>query len=86
MKTNTYRPEVLAALARHGLMPGPGTSPARLREFLNDFYRRDLRRLRDRLVQREFPRREYATRVTALRRRYPLLSLPVELWTIREGD
>lgn len=77
----TYTPEVLIALGRHGLVPKPHTSPERLREFLNDFYRYDLRRLRARLLRREFPRSEYASRVIALRGRYPLMSLPVGRWT-----
>ena len=80
-RTYAYTPEVRSALARHGLVPKPGTSPERLREYLNDFYRHDLRRLRDRLLRQEFPRREYASRVSTLRRRYALLSLPVSQWT-----
>jgi hypothetical protein len=75
-----YRPEVVEALARHGVRPRPDTPPALVRAFLNDLYRWELRRLRDRLLAREFPRHEYARRVVELRRRYPLLSRPLEAW------
>jgi hypothetical protein len=76
-----YKAHVLEALAQHGLVPKPSTSPERLREFLNDLYRYELRRLRDCLVGREFPRSEYSMRVVALRKRYPLMSLPPQFWT-----
>jgi hypothetical protein len=75
-----YRRDVLEALARHGLKPGPDTSPGFLRDCLNDLYRYELRRLRDRLLRKEFPQGELAGRVIDLRRRYPLLSVPVERW------
>ena len=76
-----YKVHVLEALAQHGLVPKPTTSPERLRESLNDLYRYELRRLRDRLVKREFPRSEYSMRVIALRKRYPLMSVPPQFWT-----
>lgn len=79
-----YRPDVIEALARHGVRPGPDTPPALVRDFLYDLYRWELRRLRDRLLAHEFPRREYARRVVDLRRRYPLLSRPLEAWTEAE--
>jgi hypothetical protein len=80
-----YKAHVLEALAKHGLVPKPATSPERLREFLKDLYRYELRRLRDRLVKREFPRSEYSMRVIALRKRYPLMSLPPQFWTEPRG-
>jgi len=76
-----YKPDVLDALAQHGLVPKSTTPPERLRDFINDVYRYELRRLRDRLVRREFPRREYSARVIDLRKRYGLTSLPVRFWT-----
>jgi hypothetical protein len=76
-----YRPDVLSTLLTHGVRPTPHTPPALVRSYLNDLYRLELRRLRARLLQGEFHRRDYASRVVALRRRYPLLSLPVEVWT-----
>jgi hypothetical protein len=82
MATYTYKPEVLTALAGHGLIPTRVTVPLQLRAALNDLYRYELRELRDRLARREFPRQEYAGRVIELRKRYPLMSLPVEHWTL----
>lgn len=76
-----YRADVVEALARHGVRPRPETPPDLVRHFVNDLYRWELRRLRERLLAREFPREEYARRVVEVRRRYPLLSRPVESWT-----
>jgi len=76
----TYRPEVLAELARHGLSPRPDTSPARLREQINDLYRYEIRKLRDRCRAGEFTTRELPVRVVALRKRYLLLSIPTAQW------
>ena len=83
--TYVYKAHVLEALARHGFVPKPTTSPERLREFLNDLYRYELRRLRDRLVRREFLRSEYSAQVIELRRRYQLMSVPVQFWTEPSG-
>ena len=80
MTTCSLKPHVLEALARHGLVPKPTTEPERLREFLNDLYCYEIRRLRDRLRRREFPWGEYRDRVVQLRERYPLVSLPVQFW------
>ena len=77
-----YRPEVVEALFAHGLRPGPDTDPAFVREALSGLYRHEIRRLRARLLRGEFPKREYAGRVDALRRRYVLLKVPVTLWTL----
>jgi hypothetical protein len=70
-----YRVEVVAALARHGIRPTPRTRPELVREFVRDLYLFEIRRLRSRLLKREFPRSEYAGRVDALRRQYPVLAL-----------
>lgn len=77
-----YRPEVAEALLTHGLHPRPDTDPAFVREALSGLYRHEIRRLRARLLRGEFPKREYAGRVDALRRRYVLLKLPLALWTV----
>lgn len=74
------KPEVLEELARHGLAPKPDTSPALLREQINDLYRFEIRRLRDRCRAGEFTTRELPARVVELRKRYLLLSIPVERW------
>lgn len=76
-----YHEEILEALARHGVRPAPSTSPAFVRDFLNDLYRYEIRRLRERLLRQEFPKPEYAGRVDTLRRTYPLLSLDIRFWT-----
>jgi hypothetical protein len=70
-----YRPDVLEQLARHGLQPKPTTPPERVREFVNDLYRYELQRLRDRLLRREFPKSSYYDRVVDVRNRYRVLAL-----------
>jgi hypothetical protein len=77
----TYHEHVLDALAAHGLVPTPETSPQRLRDALRDLYKYEIRRLRDRLLAGEFPKRDYAGLVVGLRQRYWLLSVPTQLWT-----
>jgi hypothetical protein len=79
-KTYRYRQEVLDELARHGLIPRPDTSPRALRDAVSDLYRYEIRRLRDALLAARIPKRDYASRVVELRKRYLLLSIPVALW------
>ena len=74
------KPEILDALAEHGLRPHRDTPVALLREQISDLYRIEIRKLRDRCRAGEFPVSELASRVVALRKRYPLLSIPVERW------
>jgi hypothetical protein len=76
-----YRPEVLDALADHGLRPRPETTPDALRDAVNGLYRYEIRRLRRRLLAGEFPKAEYIGRVIELRKKYFLLSIRRELWT-----
>lgn len=78
----TYHPRVLEELARHGLMPGPTTSPQTLRDAVRDLYKYEIRRLRDQRLAGRIPKEEYAAYVIRLRGRYPLLSLPVERWLV----
>lgn len=80
--TYRYRPEVLDALARHGVRPLGDTSPAQIREHLNDLYRYEIRRLRARLLRGEFPKQDYIDHVLTLRGRYMLLSMPIAEWTL----
>ena len=77
-----YRAHVLEALAGHGLVPTPDTPPRLLREAVNDLYRHEIRRLRDRCRSGEFPVTALAARVVELRRRYLLLSTPLTRWTV----
>lgn len=78
--TYRYRADVLEQLGRHGLQPRPTTPPERVREFLNDLYRYEIRALRDRLLRGEFPKASYHDRVVELRNKYRLLALrPAQL-------
>lgn len=77
-----YHPRIIEQLARHGLRPRADTSPAQLRDALRELYKYEIRRLRAALLAGEFPRKEYAGRVLALRERYWLLSVPTELWLV----
>jgi hypothetical protein len=79
-----YHPEILAELLKHGVRPTPTTAPRLVADFLSDLYRYEIRRLRNRLRRGEVPKERYADEVVALRRRYPLVSVPVRLWTISE--
>lgn len=74
------KPEIIAELARHGLAPKAETSPALLREQISDLYRFEIRKLRDRCRAGEFTTRELPAKVIELRKRYLLLSLPLEQW------
>jgi len=75
-----YHPWVLEALAVHGARPTAATAPELVRDFVNDLYRYELRRLRDALLAGTFPKSEYYERVVALRGRYPLLSMKAHQW------
>ena len=77
-----YRRVVLQALAGHGVRPSPATRPALVHEFVNDLYRYELRRLRDRHVRGDIPKNDYSTRVVELRKRYMLVSVPLHHWTL----
>lgn len=70
-----YRSDVLRELERHGVKPLAHTRPERVREYVRDLYKYEIRRLRDRMLAGAFPRTEYAARVDALRQQYPVLSL-----------
>jgi hypothetical protein len=73
----------MAALLALGVRPQASTSPGRVREFVNDLYTWELRRLRQALARGAFPKREYAGRVEELRRRrYWVLSVPIEQWSL----
>jgi len=80
MPRYSYRRDVLDELARHGVIPTPRTPPALVHEFVSGLYRRELRRLRDRLRRCEFPKREYFGRVVELRTRYALISMRPDEW------
>jgi hypothetical protein len=81
--TNTYiyYPKVLEELARHGLRPLPSTAPQTLRDAVRDLYRYEIKRLRSRLLAGQIAKKDYAGHVISLRTRYPILSVPPDLWT-----
>jgi hypothetical protein len=81
-ETYTYYPRVLDELRSHGLDPRPATPPGRLRDAVRDLYRYELRRLRSDLLAHKIRREDYAGHVIDLRKRYLLLSIPIELWTV----
>jgi hypothetical protein len=70
-----YRDDVLEKLEAHGVRPLPTTRPELVREFVNDLYRYEIRRLRDRLLRGEFPKNTYLDRVVSLRNKYSVLAL-----------
>jgi hypothetical protein len=74
-ETFTYRPDILAQLAEHGVRPRATTRPELVHELISDLYRYEIRRMRQRLIRGEFVRSEYFDRIVQLRRRYPLVSL-----------
>ena len=78
-----YHPDVLEELLVHGLAPTAETDPQFVRDYLSELYRYEIRTLKRRLLRQEFAQREYAGRVRELRRRYVLLSIPLETWTKR---
>jgi hypothetical protein len=81
-----YRTSVLSELARHGVVPRADTPPELIREFINDLYVYEIRALKASLKKGQFPKSEYAGRVEHLRRRYPILSLPIAHWIDAPGD
>ena len=80
MPEHTYRLDVLALLAVHGVFPRRHTRPELVRAFVRDLYKYELRRLRDRYVAGAFPKREYWGLVDQLRRKYPVLALRAHEW------
>jgi hypothetical protein len=79
--TYHYRPTILEALLEHGLSPRPSTDPQFLRDAINELYRFEIRKLRDRVLAGELPRGDLAGQVVELRKRYVLLSIPMAQWT-----
>ena len=70
-----YRRDVLEKLEAHGIRPHSGSPPELVREFVNDLYRYEIRRLRERLLRGEFPKHTYFDRVVSLRNKYSVLAL-----------
>jgi hypothetical protein len=79
-----YQPVILDELARFGVFPTEDTPPALVHEFINDLYRFELRRARERLATGQIARADYSGYVVELRRRYPLVSIRASLWLVPE--
>jgi hypothetical protein len=76
-----YEPAVLDRLSGHGLKPGSGTTPQFLRDAVRDLYRYEIKALRAALLAGRVPKAQYVDHVIALRKKYWLLSVPLQLWT-----
>lgn len=75
-----YPDALRSALEDHGISPVDGTPPRLVREFLNDLYRFEIRRLRDRHVKGLVSKADYVPQVIQLRKKYVALSLTPEEW------
>jgi hypothetical protein len=79
------RPAVAEQLLEHGIRPREQTRPELVRELLNSWYVFEIREARIRRGELERalgaqPPEHYSARIHELRRRYKLLSLPVQRW------
>ena len=75
-----YRADILQRLWVHGVQPTSRTRPELVRDYVRDLYKYEIRRLRERYIQREFSKVDYALKVDALRRLYPVLALRARDW------
>jgi N-carbamoylputrescine amidase len=75
-----YPPELVAALGAFGLSPAPDTPPVLVRDALSDLYRWEIRRLRERLIAKEFPKKDYIGHVIAMRKKYWPLAMTPDAW------
>ena len=76
-----YEPAVLDGLSNHGLKPRGETPPEFLRDAVRDLYRYEIKALRAALLAGRVPKAQYVDHVSALRKKYWLLSVPLQLWT-----
>ena len=81
-----YDRQVLEELSRHGVQPTAATPPPLVHEFVNDLYRFELRRLKQRQVRGEIEKQDYSSHVVALRKRYILVSVPVRRWATTQDE
>lgn len=92
MKAYRYRPEILTALARRGIVPISTSAPEKLRELVNDLYVFEIREAKLRQKELEAllgpqPEGSYRAKVVALKEKYrPLLGLPAEAWVLPEPE
>lgn len=76
----TYPQELTEALLTLGLAPGRDTPPRLVRDALNDLYRFEIRRLKQRLLDGEIARIDYTPAVLHLRKKYWPLALQPAHW------
>jgi hypothetical protein len=75
-----YRADILEQLLRHGVRPTARTPPELVHEFVSDLYRYELRVLRRRLLEKQFPKPEYHGRVVTIRNRYRVIAVKPQEW------
>jgi hypothetical protein len=75
-----YPEDLCRALEPLGLRPTSSTPPSLVRDALNDLYRHELRRLRDRHRAGEVAKPDFVDHVIALRKKYWPLSLQLPAW------
>lgn len=75
-----YPDDLRAALEDHGVSPRDGTSPTVVRAFLNDLYRFEIRRLKERHLAGQVAKADYVPHVVLLRKKYVALSLTPDQW------
>lgn len=75
-----YPAELADALLTFGLAPTPETSPVVVRDALNDLYRYEIRRLKQRLLDGLVEKADYSPAVVVLRKKYWPLSLQPAHW------
>ena len=71
---------MLAELWKYGVRPTEHTPPEKVRTFINEIYKFELRKLRDRYIHGEFPKVEYHKLVIQIRDKYPVLALVPRQW------
>ena len=76
----TYPLEWLDQLAKFGLAPDEKTAPRIVRDQVNQLYRHEIRRLRDRLRAGHVAKTDYVGLVIELRKKYWLLSFQPDDW------
>ena len=81
----SYRPDVLAVVWRHGILPTEWTPPELARGYVRELYKYEIRRLRERYLREEFSKRDYAGKVDALRRQYGVLALVPQQWLLADA-
>lgn len=76
----TYPPELRDALATLGFAPRADTPPAFVRAAVDELYKFELRRLRDRHGAGAIAKADFSDLVVQLRKKYWMLTLPERAW------